>query len=196
MNLATGEHKPYMKENNTPQCIHKDSSHSPSILRNIPESVNKRLSNIASSEPTFNQAAPAYQEALEKSGYKYKLKYRLTACSYSANNKRSRKRHVTWFRPPYNSQATTNIGKKFLTLVDTCFPPAHNLHSLLNRNTVKISNSCMPNMKQIISNHNQSLTSSEQIPTPRTPKTSTHKKHHQNPNTGKLQPSTNDELST
>ena len=51
----------------------------------------------------------------------------------------------------------TNIGKKFLQLLDKCFPPDHALHKILNRNTVKISYSCMPNMKQTISAHNKRL---------------------------------------
>ena len=40
---------------------------------------------------------------------------------------------------------------------DTCFPPTNKLHKILNRNTVKISYKCMPNMKQIISNHNKTI---------------------------------------
>ena len=39
-------------------------------------------------------------------------------------------------------------------MLDKCFPPGHHLHRLLNRNTVKVSYSCVPNVKQIISNHN------------------------------------------
>ena len=59
--------------------------------------------------------------------------------------------------PPYSHNTTTNIGKKFLDIIDTCFPPTHKLHRLLNRNTVKLSCSCMPNMKQIIASHNKTL---------------------------------------
>ena len=98
---------------------------------------------------------------MKKSGYKYKLKYNpanKAAKNENANRKRRRKRNVTWFNPPYSENVTTNIGKKFLNLVDNCFPPENQLHKLLNRNTVKVSYSCMPNMKQIISNQNRSIT--------------------------------------
>ena len=48
--------------------------------------------------------------------------------------------------------------KKFLTIIDTCFPHTQKLHKLLlNRIMVKISYSCMPNMKQIIANHNKAI---------------------------------------
>ena len=67
---------------------------------------------------------------------------------------RKRKRNVTWFNPPYSATVKTNIGKKFLKLVDKCFTPDHKLHKLINRNTVKVSYSCMPNMKQVIAKHN------------------------------------------
>ena len=50
------------------------------------------------------------------------------------------------------------IANKFLTLLDTRFPLEHELHKLLNRNTIKVSYSCMPNIKQIIAGHNRSIT--------------------------------------
>ena len=166
MDLRTGEYKPYMKPNNTPIYIHKDSNHPPSIIKNIPESINKRLSSISSNESTFNKAAPPYQEALNKSGYAYKLKYKPTGnntTTKTTKEKRSRKRNITWFNPPYSKDVKTDIGKNFLKLIDTCFPPSNILHKVLNRNTVKISYSCMENMKQIISKHNKIVTENDQL---------------------------------
>ena len=52
--------------------------------------------------------------------------------------------------------------EEFLNLLDTCFPPTNKLHKILNRNTVKISYKCMPNMKQIISKHNKTILSKKQ----------------------------------
>ena len=37
------------------------------------------------------------------------------------------------------------LGQKFLNLVDSCFPPDHELRKAVNRNTIKISYSTMPN---------------------------------------------------
>ena len=156
MNLKTGEHKPYMKPNNTPLYVHKQSNHPPNIIKNIPESINRRLSNISSNEKIFKKAIPPYQDALKKSGYDYKLEYKPTI---NQNNKpkNNRKRNITWFNPPYSKHVASNIGKQFLNLIDMCFPPTNKLHKILNRNTVKLSYRCMPNVKQIISNHNKAI---------------------------------------
>ena len=74
-------------------------------------------------------------------------------------NRRNRKRtrNISWFNPPYSKNVKTNIGRKFLNLIKKCFPPDHQLHKILNQNTVKISYSCMPNMKRIISSRNKSI---------------------------------------
>ena len=44
LNLTTGKYQPYSKPNNIPLYVHSKSNHPPSILRNIPASINKRLS--------------------------------------------------------------------------------------------------------------------------------------------------------
>jgi hypothetical protein len=62
---------------------------------------------------------------------------------------------------------STNIGQTFLNTIDDEFPAGHPLHKIFNRNTVKISYSCMPNIKQTIDGHNktklsQTATTSEE----------------------------------
>jgi hypothetical protein len=59
-----------------------------------------------------------------------------------------------WFNPPYNSNVKTKIGHKFLLAIDDCFPKNNPLHKIFNRNTLKLSYSCMPNIRNIISGHN------------------------------------------
>jgi hypothetical protein len=71
--------------------------------------------------------------------------------------KRNRGRRITWFNPPYSVNVSTNIGAKFLRIIDTCFPPAHILHKIINRNTIKVSYRCMPNMKEVIGRHNSKI---------------------------------------
>ncbi len=67
---------------------------------------------------------------------------------------------------PYSKNVKTNIGKQFINLIDKCFPPGQHLHKLLNRNTIKVSYSCMPNMKNIISQHNKSVEKQNEPPQP------------------------------
>ena len=67
LDLKSGKHSPYTK-GNVPLYVHKQSNHPPSILRNIPESINKQLSEISSDKECFDKAKSAYQDALAKSG--------------------------------------------------------------------------------------------------------------------------------
>ena len=55
----------------------------------------------------------------------------------------------------------TNVGKTFLNLIDRHFPPSNPLHKVFNRNNVKVSYSCMENIKSTISNHNHELLSND-----------------------------------
>ena len=41
--------------------------------------------------------------------------------------------------------------------MDRCFPRGHTLNKIFNRNTIKISYSCMSNVKQLIDSHNKRL---------------------------------------
>ena len=70
-------------------------------------------------------------------------------------NKRKRTRNITWYNPPFNSNVRTNLGRKFLHIVDKCFPENHPLHKIFNRHTLKLSYSCMPNIRSAISSHNK-----------------------------------------
>ena len=122
-------HKPFMKPNNTPLYVHNKSNHPPNIIKNIPESINRKLSNISSNEKIFQKAIPPYQDALKKSGYNYKLEYKPTPTdNNNQNNKQKikRKRNITCFNLPYSKHVASNIGKQFLNLLDTCFPPTTN----------------------------------------------------------------------
>ena len=152
LDLTTERFKPYSKPVTTPLYVHSKSNHPPNIIRNIPEGINKRLSEISSDEDAFNEAAPLYQEALRKSGYAYNLKFNPAPQRPSNQNRRQRK--IIWFNPPFNKNVQTNIGRAFINLIDKCFPTDHRLRKVFNRNTVKLSYSCTPSMKQVIDGHN------------------------------------------
>ena len=47
LDLTRNIYKPYLKPNNPVLYVHKDSNHPPQILKNIPASINKRLSEIS-----------------------------------------------------------------------------------------------------------------------------------------------------
>ena len=52
--------------------------------------------------------------------------------------------------PPFSSNVTNNIDKKFLQLLDKNFLRGHRFHKLFNRNTVKLTYSCLPNVCSIL----------------------------------------------
>ena len=114
--------------------------------------MNRRLSKISANENVFNEAIPPYQNALNNSGYNYVMKYEPE--KETNTPPKNRKRRILWYNPPWSANCSTKIGAKFLNLVDTCFPPTNPLHKIFNRNTLKVSYSCMPNMAQVISKHN------------------------------------------
>lgn len=161
LDLKSGKHYPYTKEGNTPLYVHKKSNHPPSILENIPESINKRLSEISSDKECFDNAKGIYQEALNRSGYKYDLTYK-EAGNEAARARNNRPRKIIWYNPPYSKNVETNIGKRFFSLIDLHFPKSNPLHKIFNRNTIKLSYSCMPNIKTTITNHNKSELSKSQ----------------------------------
>ena len=146
--------KTYRKPNDKPLYVHTKSSHPPTVLKQVPHGINKRLVNISSTEEEFTEAAPEYQRALKDSGYSHKLVYNKEGPRRTENKK---KRQIYWFNPPFSASVTTNIGKKFLALVDKHFPKTNELHKIFNRNTMKVSYSCTKNVKTIIKGHNSKL---------------------------------------
>ena len=61
----------------------------------------------------------AYEQALEKSGYKQKLEFQ----TENSSRKRQKKLITTWFNSPFSNNVSINIGKKNLNLLDKLFPP-------------------------------------------------------------------------
>ena len=113
-NLTQGSFKPYIKPNNTPLYVNTKSNHPPHVLKQIPISISKRISNISSDEDVFKKAAPHYNNALKEAGYEQKL-------SFSRNTyhrkKRNRPRKIIWFVPPYSKNVSNNVARSFLNLV-------------------------------------------------------------------------------
>ena len=51
----------------------------------------------------------------------------------------------------------SNVGKIFLKLIKNHFPKGNSLNKIFNKNTVKLSYSCMGNILSIISSENKSI---------------------------------------
>ena len=76
LDLNTGTYKPYHKPNDEILYIHAKSNHPANILKQLPISVETRLSNLSSNSEIFHKASKHYQNILNQSGYDYKLQYK------------------------------------------------------------------------------------------------------------------------
>ena len=160
-NLNRSTYQPFTKPNTSLLYVHRESTHPLITTKNIPAGINKRLSSLSSDKASFDQAALPYQKALDESGYHYTLQYEPAKTS---KRKYRRRNNILWYNPLFSKNTSTNIGQKFLALVDKHFPKDHKLRKIFNRNTMKISYSCVNNTKQIIDDVNKRLlTTSIQI---------------------------------
>ena len=154
LNLNNGQYYPYRKPNDRPVYIHKQSNHPPTIIKNLPASISRRISDISCDEETFKKASPVYEDALKASGYTESL---IFTENEAKKKNRNRQRNIIWFNPPFSRNVATNIGGIFLKLLDKHFPKKSKLNKIFNRNTVKISYSCMPNVASVIKAHNKQI---------------------------------------
>ena len=162
LNLMDRTFSPYLKEGNIPQYVNVMSNHPPSVIKAVPTGINQRLSSISSSKDIFDRCKQPYQDALERSGYKYKLEYIPEQYIISNDNQkksRSRSRQIIYWIPPFSANVETNIGEKFLRLIQKCFPKGSVLAKAFNKNNLKLSYRTMPNIKQKITSHNNLILS-------------------------------------
>ena len=153
LDLKSGKFRPFHKPNQSPLYIHAESNHPPAILKRVPEMIGRRVSNISCNKSEFERSKPYYENALRRSGFERKLMY----VSEKEPTKNKRKRKIIWFNPPFSKNVKTNVGRKFLNLVKKHFPPHHKFHKIFNRNSIKISYSCMDNFEAAINSHNAAI---------------------------------------
>ena len=142
----------YRKDSNQLLYIIKQSIHPPTIIKQIPSMVSRRISDISCNKEYFDKATPAYNNAFKIVGFNENIQFTSTAPP-----RRNHNRKAIWFSPPYSVNVKTNIGRIFLRLIEKHFPRHDNYCKLFNRNNIKISYSCMPNMTSVIRKHSISL---------------------------------------
>ena len=116
--------------------------------------VKDRLSLLSSNEEIFEREAHLYRKALLEAGYNDEIKY-----EKFSNNKKTRKRNIIWFKPPWSDTIITKIGSLFLKLIEKHFPSNDPLRKLFNKNSLKLSYGCLPNVNSFISAQNRKLLS-------------------------------------
>ena len=159
LDMPSGKYWPYRKPNDNPLYINKNSNHPPTITKQLPAMVEQRISSISCDENEFNKVKDVYQKALKDSGFEDDIKYKAA----TPRRQRTRTRKTIWFNPPYNAAVETDIGRKFINIVKKHFTDKHKYYKIFNKNTLKISYSCTPNMKSIIAKHNKKVLSQPAI---------------------------------
>ena len=171
--LENNCYKPFHKLNSRLSYVGSGSNHPRKVLENIPEGINRRLSNISSNKKCFDEEKCDYQNAIKESGYSNILTYEKGLEKSTVKNihgKRKNifyqhnqdkninsKRNIVWFTPPFNIFCSTNVGEIFRRLIEKHFSRNKMLGKLFNKNTLKISYSCLPNIKAKIGSHNKVL---------------------------------------
>ena len=110
---------------------------------------------MSSNKEIFQKATSIYFEALKVSGFNEPLVFIPNTNTNDNTSKKQRKLKIIWFNTPSSLSVKTNIGRTFPKLLKQHFPKANRLHKIFNKNTVKVSYSCMSNLSSIISSHNK-----------------------------------------
>ena len=162
LDLTKGTTKPFIKPNSATKYVSTSSSHPPSIIKNLPSGVARRLTAISTNKDMFDQEVNHYQAAIEQAGYKDKLEFiEKENVTEETDNKTKRKsREAIWFNPPWSNNVRTNVGGKFISLLKKHFPRTSPLHSIFNTKKIKVSYKTTKNMSAVISNHNKRILSS------------------------------------
>ena len=109
-------------------------------IKNLPASISRRLTDISSGETAFGDAKPMYNKAQADSGFCEMTEFvEDQRDSSGRRTRKNRRRNITWFNPPYSQNVSTNIGRRFRTLISKHFPRNSKLSKVFNTNTLKLS---------------------------------------------------------
>ena len=112
--LRKDTYLPNRKTDNPPVYINSCFNHTPTVIKQLPKSISKRLSDLSSNEKIFGKTKPAYRDALNKSGFQEKMSYTSAQNKSNKNGNKQRKRKIISYNSPYSANTKTNTGKSFL----------------------------------------------------------------------------------
>ena len=74
-NLNDGSYRPYRKPNDETHYIHIQSDYPTSITKQLPWSIEKRLTQLSPPKDIFYETTPYYEQHLASCGYNERLNY-------------------------------------------------------------------------------------------------------------------------
>ena len=121
LNLNNGKVYSYRKPNDKPVYVHSLSDHPPAIINTIPDFINRLLTDISSDETIFEEATLPYEEALKANGYENKMEFLSARKESKKKSRNNRPRQIIWFNPPFSKSVSTNVGRRFRSLLKRHF---------------------------------------------------------------------------
>ena len=119
--------------------MNKEFNHPLNLMKHLPASVEKRLSNNSFDEKIFQESAIYYEDTLNKAGYIDKVAYPAPSVSNQENKNKNRQWNVILFNRRCSKSVTTRIGQSFLYLIDIHFPKNYTFNKIFGRNNVQAS---------------------------------------------------------
>ena len=136
LNLNDGSFRPCDKPDDIIQYINKEFNHPPNLIKHLPASIEKRLSNNSFDEKIFQESAIYDEDTLNKAGC---VAYHAPTASNQENRNKNHQRNVIWFNLSCSKSVTTRIGQSFIYLIVFHFPKNHTFNKIFTRNNVKAS---------------------------------------------------------
>ena len=130
--------------------IHSLSKHLPNVIKQLMNSIHPCLMRTYETQQNVNT-----KMLWRKVGWKLIFEY-------TKNQQQKPKielEMIFQFNLPFNKAVSTNVAKTFFQLINGHFLKPHILHKIFNRNTVKVSYSCMESMAKIYKRHNSKIIS-------------------------------------
>ena len=90
-NLATKKYFPFRKANYTPLYINAFSNHPPTVIKQLPKMINKKISDLSCNKEEFDKVKSVYESALKDSGHFSSMSYN---DSNAQNARRNRNRKI------------------------------------------------------------------------------------------------------
>ena len=100
----------------------------PPIIKQLPKSLELRISQLSANEKILKNWIKPYKEALTKAGYKHKMWYQQNI-RQNATTTKHQKRNIIWFNPPLNCQCCDNSWKALPFFIIWAFSTAHQVPS-------------------------------------------------------------------
>ena len=141
--LVTKKYFPFWKANNAPLHINGFSNHPPTIIKQLPKMINKRISDLSYNKEEFDKVRSVYESTIKDSRH-----FPSMSCDNrnTQNARGNRNRKVMWFNLSYSQNVKTNIVKLLIKLVSKHFHKSNKYHN----SNLKLSYCCITNVGNII----------------------------------------------